>query len=224
MKTYLDTSLAIEYANADKVEYSEDLFTKQKTKQQEYLSQITKSDKASRIATEIRKKYICGNPKLELLISPLVWIELQKWIAKEKLLKLYSEINLFSHLQKHGEKKLGDILMKIMKSASDKENDDAINLFNKTKVTPDELGLEQLRGIKKFNFEEFTLTNDHIQIAANLAYIQVGLADILHLFCAQDLNCTYFATIDSDFKRAENIIKNTLGIEILSGYDVLEKM
>jgi predicted nucleic acid-binding protein len=42
------------------------------------------------------------------------------------------------------------------------------------------------------------------------AYLQLGLADIMHILLAQHLGCTYIASFDSDFKRVKNIIMKKL--------------
>ena len=48
------------------------------------------------------------------------------------------------------------------------------------------------------------------------AYMQLGLADCLHLFAAHHLGCTYFGSLDSDFRRVKDTVKRNLDIQILS--------
>lgn len=220
-RTYLDTSLAIEYSNAEGAERPDELFSKTKrTPEQQFLIDTLKSDRNFKLASLIRQKVTDGSSRLEFFISSLVWIEIQEWVAQEKLIGLVSEVSMFTQLKKEGRKRLGDVLKKIRYSASKESetceyNDSAERLFNKTIVTSEELGLGGLCGIKKFDIENFTLDADSIQIASNLSYMQVGLADILHLFVAKDAGCTHFATLDSDFNRARELIKTSLDIEVL---------
>jgi predicted nucleic acid-binding protein len=47
------------------------------------------------------------------------------------------------------------------------------------------------------------------------AYLQLGVADIVHILLAQHLGCEYIATFDSDFKRIKDIIMEKTGISVL---------
>lgn len=48
-----------------------------------------------------------------------------------------------------------------------------------------------------------------------LAYLQLGLADIIHVLLANHLGCRYFASFDSDFRRAREFIEET-GMSVLT--------
>ena len=48
------------------------------------------------------------------------------------------------------------------------------------------------------------------------AYLQMGIGDILHILFAQHLGCQYFASFDSDFSRAKDIIEKETGINVVT--------
>ena len=48
-----------------------------------------------------------------------------------------------------------------------------------------------------------------------LAYLQMGMADIVQVLLANHLGCRYFASFDSDFRRAREFIEGT-GMSVLA--------
>ena len=48
------------------------------------------------------------------------------------------------------------------------------------------------------------------------AYLQLGIADIMHILIAKHLGCSYIASFDDDFKRASDIITDETGIIVVT--------
>ena len=79
---------------------------------------------------------------------------------------------------------------------------------------------EGLVGIQVEDIPAFTISKRAFQKVAPLAVFQIGLADIIHLLVAKRLGCTHFATIDSDFQRARQVIEKELKLRLLFGDEV----
>jgi predicted nucleic acid-binding protein len=225
---YLDASVAIEYLNADGAERDDDLFAKKPaTREALYLIKLLRSQRNYQLAVEMRRRINSGKSKLAFVISPLVWIEVQEWIAEEKFKAEAAAVTLFTQLQREGKKRIGDLL-KTIRYDSDQEratfNPAAAALFQRTTATSERLTIAGLRGTIRVDLCDFTLSAADIQIAVNLAYMQVGLADIMHLLVSKHLGCKYFVTLDSDFQRVRDAIMDSLGIEVLFRDEVLDRM
>ena len=72
-------------------------------------------------------------------------------------------------------------------------------------------GLLQV-GIKNFNFA----IDDAWQESSAYAYLQLGLADTMHILIAEHLGCAYFASFDADFLRIKEILTEETGITLLT--------
>jgi hypothetical protein len=48
-----------------------------------------------------------------------------------------------------------------------------------------------------------------------LAYLQVGMADIMQVLIAEHLGCRLFASFDSDFERCREHLQDGLGLKLL---------
>jgi hypothetical protein len=59
------------------------------------------------------------------------------------------------------------------------------------------------------------------QYPSALAYLQLGLADIMHVLAAKHLGCDFFGTLDSDYLRSAEVIKEATGITVICGADNL---
>lgn len=57
-----------------------------------------------------------------------------------------------------------------------------------------------------------------------LAWLQVGASDILHVLFARHLGCKYFASYDSDFKRVHEILEQEFGLNLLASPQALLKI
>jgi hypothetical protein len=164
---------------------------------------------------------------MAFVLSPLVWIEVNGWIARERLLGKASQVTKFTRLQKQGAKRIGELLTTIRQSSDKSSSADyrleAERLFASTTVSSSGLA-DGLRGVAMADIRGFEVSKADVQVAVNLAYMQVGLGDILHLLVARHVGCDWFATLDGDFKRAKETISTSLGMTVLVGSEILKAM
>ena len=53
------------------------------------------------------------------------------------------------------------------------------------------------------------------------SYLQVGVADILHVLFAEHLGCKYIASFDKDFTRVKNIIERETSLSLLESPEAI---
>lgn len=75
-------------------------------------------------------------------------------------------------------------------------------------------GLQGLLQVDIVNFH--LLVNKIWEEPSAYAYLQLGVADIMHILLARHLGCQYIASFDSDFKRVKEIINEETGLSVLS--------
>jgi len=74
-----------------------------------------------------------------------------------------------------------------------------------------------LSGLLQVDIVNFHLTiNKAWMEPSAYAYLQLGIADIMHILLAQHLGCKYIASFDSDFVRVKDIIQEETGILVLT--------
>jgi hypothetical protein len=224
----MDSSLAIEYLNAEGVEHADDLFaTKPPSEDDKYLMRLLRSDRNYLLASQVRSRIVKRQSRMAFVLSPLVWIEVNGWIARERLLGKASQVTKFTRLQKQGAKRIGELLTTIRQSSDKSSSADyrleAERLFASTTVSSSGLA-DGLRGVAMADIRGFEVSKADVQVAVNLAYMQVGLGDILHLLVARHVGCDWFATLDGDFKRAKETISTSLGMTVLVGSEILKAM
>jgi hypothetical protein len=226
---YIDSSLAIEYVNAEGVEHDDLLSPANRSAEDTYLLDLLKADRDFSLAAGIRKKLHVGSSRLQFVVSPLVWIEVNEWIAEERLKERASRVTQFTRLQREGKKRIGTFLREI-RYASDPDNhlrpfnSVAEKLFKDTTISSRSLATGALKYITHVDLTGFSLSHTTIQTAVNLAYMQVGAADIMHLLVAAHIGCTHFATIDSDFDRVREAVEADLGLVVLFRDEILKAM
>ena len=74
-------------------------------------------------------------------------------------------------------------------------------------------GLEGLLQVDIVNFH--LPVNQAWQEPSAYAYLQLGIADIMHILLAQHLGCQYIASFDSDFARVKDIVNEETKISVL---------
>jgi predicted nucleic acid-binding protein len=181
------------------------------------------------LAASIRRKLDVGSSRLQFVVSPLVWIEVNEWIAEERLKERASRVMQFTRLQREGKKRIGAFLKEIRyASQTDSHlrpfNSVAEKLFKDTTVSSRSLETGALKHITHMDLTNFSLNHAAIQTAVNLAYMQVGAADVMHLLIAAHIGCTHFATIDSDFDRVREAVEAELGLVVLFRDQILKAM
>jgi hypothetical protein len=220
-KVYVETSLAIDYYLATGREWPDDHFIEHRSdyeKAEEAMwEELLKDNKRVTRATRLRKLVSWDYPEARLVVSPLVLLEMHEWIAADTIRRGLLTVTHTKAAQRFSPKEIGDLAKRLWDSGQKQPDgcrrDSAYALFHSP------IG-EGLVGIQVEDIPEFTLSKRAFNKVAPLAVFQIGLADILHLLVAKRLGCTHFATTDSDFQRAREIIEKELKLRLLFGDEV----
>ena len=74
-----------------------------------------------------------------------------------------------------------------------------------------------LQGLLQANIVNFHLPVSEVwKEPSAYAYLQLGVADIMHILLARHLGCQYIASFDSDFARVKDIITEETGMTTLT--------
>jgi len=188
---------------------------------------ILKSEKKINKVIEIRKKILFDEPKVTSVVTPLSLLELINWHAEAAFKQIASEASGVVFIQKKSRKQIGDYLRKafeLRKNEVKKQNEIKPSettglqlLMNETWLNPSFAMVHGLNGLLKVDIVNFSLQFDKAwQEPSAYAYLQLGLADIMHILLAQHLGCRYIASFDSDFKRVKDIISEETGMSVLT--------
>lgn len=229
---YLDTSFLIDYWLAEGMEVEmegENEWDLERTNESPHLHvirNIINSDKRISKVADIRKKVIYDKPKVVPVFSPISLLELMERQAEAAFKQIASEAVGAINIQRGGKKDIGEKLKHVIKERKkelekQKEERSAVStgleiLIMETMLNRSFVDCHGLSGLMQVDIINFDLNIDRVWAEPSAyAYIQLGAADIMHILFAQHLGCEYFATFDSDFKRAKNIIKDETGINVL---------
>jgi hypothetical protein len=219
-RAYLESSLAIEYFGAEGSEYSETetdaIIHQPQSEGEKYLGDLLNSNKYYSLAKSMRRSIFDDTAKVIFVVSPLVWIEMNSWIAEENFKSEASRVTWSTQVQRIGWKQLGEYLTDTLKkSLESPPHTGAKDLFSRTTVSQYHLLNNGLNGVEKCELSGFSIGPKNEDIVLALSYVQMGLADILHLLVAQHLGCHYFATLDGDYARNRELVSRKLGLEVL---------
>jgi hypothetical protein len=233
---YLDTSVVVDYWMTEglEIEIPEGYMDIIEEEPHEaIIKDLLKTDKRMKKVIEIRKKFIFKETKITPILSPLSFLELAEWKAEASIKQIASQAVGSIFIQRKGKKEIGDLLAKISelrKNELDDIRDGKIEKPNQT--TPLKLlGIETtlnlsfalahgLSGLYLADIVNFNLYfQECFRYPYELAYLQLGIGDILHIMLANHLGCDFIASFDADFKRAKDIIFENYGIKILSDVD-----
>ena len=197
----------------------------------EVIRDLFQSDKRINKVVELRKKLMYEEINLTPVTSHAALWELQEWYAESGIKQLGAEISGAIYLQRKGKKEIGDYLKKAYElwetEGKEKHHDPKTGtsglelLSQETWINPSFAHAHGLRGILVAEIVNFCwppkqarnrkpFPDPHI-----LAYLQMGTADIFHILLANHLGCKYFASFDSDFRRAKEFIEE-VGMKLLS--------
>ncbi len=238
---YFDSSIIIDYWITEGMEISLD----EENKEPEWneiihgplvkvIRELLQSDKRINQVIEIRKKLMFEEVKLTPVTSPASLWELQEWYAESGIKQLGAEISGATFLQRKSKKEIGDILKRgydLWKAEGKDKHNDPIKgtsglelLSQATCINLSFANSHGLSGILLAEIENFywppkqSRNRKQFPSPINLAYLQLGTADIFHLLFANHLGCQFFASFDSDFRRAKEIIERA-GMVLLSTPD-----
>jgi predicted nucleic acid-binding protein len=230
---YFDSSVLIDYWITEglEVERTEDpiekLISENEPKSQVVIRELLKADKRLNKVIELRKKLIFGQPKLTSVISPLSLLELMEWNAATAFADHASETVGMHFIQRRSKKDIGGYLKKLLDLRRDevekqKGTRDAVStgleiLMSDTWLNRSFAECHGLEGLLQADIVNFNLTLDQAwREPSAYAYLQLGLADIMHILLACHLGCTYFASFDNDFCRARDIIEKESKMKVLT--------
>jgi len=228
---YFDSSVLIEYWMTEGMEMPERM-TDKLLKQNElpYLAivrDILKSEKRINKVVEIRKKLLFEEFKVIPVVSPLSLLELMEWHAEAAFKQIASEVSGVVFIQRKNKKQIGDYLKKALelrKAEVIEQKGKKRGLSTGLEILMFETWLNRsfeeahgLEGLLQVDIANFHLPASKVwEGPSAYAYLQLGIADIIHILLAQHLGCKYFASFDSDFARVKDIISEETGISVLT--------
>jgi hypothetical protein len=225
---YFDSSVLIDYWLTEGAEMPEEvLFPNRELPYIPIIRDLLKTDKRFSGMVEVRKALLFGKLKAFAVTSPISIIELIEWYSETSFKNLATEAAGAPAIQRKSKKEIGDLLRKLIERRRQEYLDKKGKQSNGQSTPIDLLvsetwldaGFAKVHGlqgvitadIKGFTFKEFDIWD----VAQILAYLQMGMADVIQLYIARHLGCTMFASFDSDYERCVDHIKDGLGLDLL---------
>ena len=226
---YFDSSVLIDYWMTEGLEMLETEADEVMTSDEPRLGvvrDILRSERRIRKVVEIRKKLIFDKVEVTPIVTPLSLLELMEWQAEAAFKQIASEASGTIFIQRKGKKQIGDYLKKALdlrkveveaqKGKMRGESTGLEVLMSETWLNRSFLEAHGLKGLWQVDIASFSLPINRAWAEASAyAYLQLGVADIMHILLAQHLGCQYIASFDSDFARVKDIIKEETGISTL---------
>jgi len=232
---YLDTSVVVDYWLTEGMERpateAEVLMRANELPHLQVVRNILKSEERIATVAEIRKKLYFDECKVTPVVSPLSLIELMEQHAEAAFKNIAAQAAGVSSIQGRGKKDIG----RFLKTALELRKEEVRQQAAKTQEAKEEklsTGLEilmletwlnrsfeechGLSGLVQVDIVNFGVTLDKVwDEPSAYAYLQLGLADIMHILVAEHLGCEYIASFDSDFGRSKDIIEEECGLCVL---------
>jgi hypothetical protein len=235
---YFDSSVLIDYWMTDGMELADELTEHERDWAEtihgdmgKVMRELLKSDIRLNKVAEIRKKLTYEDIRAVPVTSyPALW-ELQEWAAESGFKQIGAEVSGMLALQRRSKKEIGGYLRKAFElweaEGPGKHHDPQTGssglelLMQSTWIN---LGFAQAHGLQGIVIAETVnfnwppkLGNDRGSYVDPyiLAFLQLGAADIMHVLMANHFGCRYFASFDSDFRRAQEFIEET-GMSVLT--------
>jgi hypothetical protein len=195
------------------------------------MREMLRSDTRLNKVSKIREKVIYEDIRATPVTSHAALWELQEWIAESGFKQVGAEVSGMIFLQRKSKKQIGDYLKKgfdlWLAEGDDKHHDPQTGtsglhlLMQSTFINLSFAQSHGLHGIliaPTVDFNWPPRQSDDTDLFVDpymLAFLQLGLADIMHVLMANHLGCRYFASFDSDFRRAKEFIEKT-GMSVLA--------
>jgi len=224
---YFDTSFLIEYWAAEVFE-TPDVFEEYgiECPMKNYLNQLVRADRKIRKIYEIRENITRRSLRMFPVTSPLSIIEMIEWKAEVTFKQFLADSVGVLMVQRRGKKEIGKFLKHVLDDyvESNESNETGVSavdyLMIELTMASSYVESHALLGIIPCDLYRFNITmTDVWETLFPYAFLQLGLADCLHLLAARHLGCTYFASLDEDFRRVREIVENELELIILSSVD-----
>lgn len=231
---YFDSSVSIDYWITEGIKDSNDemvdLTDRLWGPVVDVMRNLLKTDSRVKKVAEIRKRLEQKSVKTQPVVSELVLWELQEWIAEANFKQAGAEISGAIFLQRKGKKDIGNYLKKVYELWQDEGEDghdhpktgtSGLEMIMQSSWV--NLGYANYHGLCNILFAPIKNFCWPPKLAKNrnpfsdpymLAFLQLGVADILHILIANHLGCKYIASFDSDFKRAKPFVEAT-GMKVL---------
>ena len=228
---YFDTSVLIDYWMTEGMEMPEserdELLKKNEFPYVPVIRNILRSERRISKVVEIRKKLIFEKVKVTPVVSPLSLLELTEWHAEAAFKQIASEASGVIFIQRKSKKQIGEHLKKALelRKAENKEQRGKKRgqstglemLMSETWLNPSFAIAHGLQGLLQVDIVNFHLSVSKAwEEPSDYAYLQLGIADIMHILLAQHLGCQYIASFDSDFARVKDIITEETGMTTLT--------
>lgn len=235
---YFDTDVVVAYWMTEGMEMAEtkmdELLKKNELPHLQVVRDILKSEKTISKVVEIRKKLLFDKVKVHPVVSPFSLLELMEWHAEAAFKQIASEASGVVFIQKKSRKQIGNYLKKALELRATEEKEQKGTessettglqlLMSETWINSSFAMSHGLQGLLKADIVNFHLQfNKAWQEPSAYAYLQLGIADILHILLAQHLGCQYIASFDSDFGRVKDIICEKTGMSVLTSPDQILK-
>ena len=230
---YLDTSVLIDYWRVEGLEFRRTASNATPAAHESYqdiVARLLKPEKRLETMVEVRRKAVVEGTGITLVTSPAAVMELIEWYASTAFTEMASEVGDAKRVGRLGKKEMGALLAKAVaigeeEDAHGKSVDcsSAIEQFMaSTLPDPGFAEVHGLRGIHVADIVGFRLgAGEAWGACAQLAYLQLGAADIVHVLFAHHLRCSYLAAFDSDFATARSVLENQFDLKLLASPDEL---
>jgi hypothetical protein len=187
---------------------------------------LLKSDRRYDGMIAVRKALLYEEVKATAVTSPLAQLELIEWHAEAAFKNLASEVAGTLAIQKKSKKEVGELLRRVIEDRRREAADGTVDrsrgstglelLLDETWTNGGYARVHGLRGIVVADLQAFSLrVHEAWDVPQLLAYLQVGMADIMHALVAVHLGCRWFASFDSDFDRCRDHLQDGLALRLL---------
>lgn len=224
---YFDSSVLIDYWTTEGAEI--DYPPKLQPREIPYvpvLRELLRSDRRYAGMIAVRKALLSEELKASAVTTPLAQLELIEWHAAAAFKNLAADAVGAHAIQRKSRKEIGELLFKALERRRLEAAGPAIDrsqgstglelLVAETWTDGAFARVHGCRGIIVADVRLFELSVPQAwDVPQLLAYLQVGMADIMHLLAAVHLGCTWFASFDSDFERCREHIQKGLGLKLL---------
>jgi len=188
---------------------------------------LLKTDKRVNEMVEIRKRLHFDNPTMQAVISPLSILELMEWQAEMGFKETAAEAVRMQFIQRKSKKEIGDYLKKLLnlkeeelKTIERQPRGSTTGLdiiMGGTWLNRADIEHSGLVGLLQAPIKNLNITlNDIWAEPSAFAYLQLGLADILHIILCRHFGCNYLASFDADFIRVSDIVEKEWGVKVIS--------
>ena len=222
---YFDSSVLIEYWETEGAIGAPDSEgPSSREDDRAYVRDLLRADRRFGPMVKIREALLFEETKATAVVCPLSVLELVEWHAEASFKNLAADAAGTNAIQRKGKKEIGGLLDHVLKGVREMNlagrysaYSPVAHVFGETFVDPGFARIHGLRGLVVADIVGLSFSErDTWEVAQYLAYLQMGMADIVQLLVARHLGCSWVASFDSDFDRCRAHIKDGLSMSLLS--------